>query len=143
MIQSAICNSFKRGLLEGQFDFSSTTTQVFKIALYTSAANLGAQTTGYSTTNEVVGSGYTAGGETLTISVNPTLSNSVAYINFANVTWPVTSITARGALIYKFDGVTNPAIATLDFGQDTTTSSGSFEIEFPLSTAQTAIVRSV
>lgn len=143
MIISAICNSFKRGLLEAKFDFSSTTTQVFKIALYTSAADLGAQTATYSTTNEVVGSGYTAGGETLTISVNPTLSGSVAFINFANATWAVTSFTARGALIYKADGVTNPAIATLDFGQDTTTSSGSFEVEFPLSTAQTAIVRSV
>lgn len=143
MINSAICNSFKQGLLEGKFDFSSTTTQIFKIALYTSAASLDYQTTAYSTTNEVVGSGYTAGGETLTISVNPTLSNGVAYINFANATWPVTSITARGALIYKADGLTNPSIATLDFGQDTTTSSGSFEVQFPLSTAQTAIVRSV
>jgi hypothetical protein len=143
MINSAICNVFKQGLLEGKFDFSSTTTQVFKIALYTSAADLGAQTTAYSAVNEVVGSGYTASGETLTISVNPTLSGNVAFINFANATWAVTSITARGALIYKADGVTNPAIATLDFGQDTTTSSGSFEVEFPLSTAQTAIVRSV
>lgn len=142
MINSAICNAFKQGLLEGNFNFSSTTTQVFKIALYTSAADLGAQTTAYSTTNEVVGSGYTAGGEILTISVNPTLSNGVAYVNFANATWPVTSITARGALIYRAGGA-NPAIATLDFGQDTTTSSGSFEVEFPLSTAQTAIVRSV
>jgi hypothetical protein len=143
MITQAICNVFKQGLLEGKFDFSSTTTQVFKIALYTSAADLGAQTTAYSAVNEVVGSGYTASGETLTISVNPTLSGNVAFINFANATWAVTSITARGALIYKADGVTNPAIATLDFGQDTTTSSGSFEVEFPLSTAQTAIVRSV
>lgn len=143
MITQAICNSFKQGLLEGKFDFSSTTTQVFKIALYTSSANLSANTAAYTTSNEVVGSGYTAGGEVLTISVNPTLSNNVAFINFANVTWPVTSITARGALIYKADGVTNPAIATLLFGEDVTTSSGSFEVEFPLSTAQTAIVRSV
>lgn len=142
MINSAICNSFKQGLLEGKFDFSSSTTQTFKIALYTSAANLGAQTTAYSTMNEVVGSGYTAGGLALTISVNPTVSGSVAYLNFANAVWPVTTLTARGALIYKADGITNPAIATLDFGQDTTTSGGSFEVEFPLSTAQTAIVRS-
>lgn len=142
MINSAICNSFKQGLLEGKFDFSASTTQTFKIALYTSSANLGAQTTAYSTTNEVVGSGYTAGGLVLTISVNPTISGSVAYLNFANAVWPVTTLTARGALIYKADGVTNPAIATLDFGQDTTTSGGSFEVEFPLSTAQTAIVRS-
>jgi hypothetical protein len=143
MISQAICNSFKQGLLESKFDFSSGTTQVFKIALYTSSANLSANTAAYTTSNEVVGSGYTAGGEVLTISVNPTLSGGVAFINFANVTWPVTSITARGALIYKADGVTNPAVATLLFGEDVTTSSGSFEVEFPLSTAQTAIVRSV
>jgi hypothetical protein len=143
MITQAICNSFKQGLLEGKFNFSSTTTQVFKIALYTSAANLSAATAAYTTTNEVVGSGYTAGGQVLTISVNPTLSGNVAYMNFANITWAVTSITARGALIYKADGVTNPAVATLLFGEDVTTSSGSFEVEFPLSTAQTAIVRSV
>jgi len=143
MITQAICNSFKRGLLEGQFDFSSTTTQVFRVALYTSAANLSASTTAYTTANEVVGSGYTAGGNILTISVPPTLDGATAYLNFANVTWPVTSITARGALIYKADGVTNPAVATLLFGEDVTTSGGNFEIEFPLSTAQTAIVRSV
>ena len=143
MITQAICNSFKKGLLEGKFDFSSTTTQVYKIALYTSAATLSATTDVYTTTNEVVGSGYTAGGATLTISVNPTIDGFVAYINFANVILPVTSITARGALIYKADGVTNPAVATLLFGEYVTTSGGSFEIEFPLSTAQTAIVRSV
>ena len=143
MISQAICNSFKQGLLEGKFNFSAGTPQVFKIALYTSSANLSANTAAYTTSNEVVGSGYTAGGEVLTISVNPTLSGGVAYINFANVTWAVTSITARGALIYKADGITNPAVATLLFGEDVTTSSGSFEVEFPLSTAQTAIVRSV
>ena len=117
--------------------------QLIKIALYTSASDISANTVAYTTLNEVVGSGYTAGGETLTVSVNPTLSNGVAYMNFANVTWAVTSLTARGALIYKADGATNPAIATLLFGEDVTTSSGSFEVEFPLSTAQTAIVRSV
>lgn len=143
MISQAICNSFKRGLLEGKFDFSSATTQVFKVALYTSAANLSAATTSYTTANESSGSGYTAGGNVLTISTPPTLDGSTAYLNFANVTWPVTSITARGALIYKADGLTNPAIATLLFGEDITTSGGNFEIEFPLSTAQTAIVRSV
>jgi hypothetical protein len=139
MITSALCNSFKQGLLEGLFDFSATTAQTFKIALYTSAANLSAATTVYTTTGETSGSGYTAGGQTLTISVNPTLSGNVAYLNFANISWPVTSITARGALIYKSDGA---AIAVLDFGQDVTTSGGAFEVDFPLSTAQTAIVRS-
>ena len=139
MITAALCNSFKQGLLEGKFDFSATTTHAFKIALYTSAADLGASTTTYTTTGEASGTGYTAGGETLTISVNPTLSGNVAYLNFANISWPVTAITARGALIYKSDGA---AIAVLDFGQDVTTSSGAFQVDFPLSTAQTAIVRS-
>ncbi len=141
MITQAICNSFKQNLLEGKFDFSSSTTQVFKVALYTSAADLSAATTAYTTSNEASGSGYTAGGKVLTISVNPTVSLNVAYINFSTVTWTATSLTARGALIYKADGVTNPAIATLLFGEDKTTSNGDFQIEFPLSTAQTAIVR--
>lgn len=141
MISQAICNSFKQGLLEGKFDFSASTTQVFKVALYTSAADLSAATTAYTTSNEASGTGYTAGGKVLTISVNPTVSLNVAYINFSTVTWTATSLTARGALIYKADGVTNPAIATLLFGEDKTTSNGDFQIEFPLSTAQTAIVR--
>jgi hypothetical protein len=142
MITQTIVDSYKRGLLEGVFNFSSTTTQVFKIALYTSAATLNENTTAYSTANESSGTGYTAGGQVLTISTYPTLSNSVAFISFATVTWPVTSITARGALIYKADGVTNPAIAVLDFGEDKTTSSGNFVINFPLADFQNAIVRS-
>ena len=142
MITQTIVNSYKRGLLEGVFNFSSTTTQVFKVALYTSAATLNENTTAYSTTDESSGTGYTAGGQVLTISTYPTLSNSVAFISFATVTWPITSITARGALIYKADGLTNPAIAVLDFGEDKTTSSGNFVIDFPLADFQNAIVRS-
>jgi hypothetical protein len=142
MITQTIVDSYKRGLLEGVFNFSSTTTQVFKVALYTSAATLNENTTAYSTTDESSGTGYTAGGQVLTISTYPTLSNSVAFISFATVTWPVTSITARGALIYKADGLTNPAIAVLDFGEDKTTSSGNFVINFPLADFQNAIVRS-
>ena len=142
MITQTIVDSYKRGLLEGVFNFSSTTTQVFKVALYTSAATLNENTTVYSTADESSGTGYTAGGQVLTISTYPTLSNSVAFISFATVTWPVTSITARGALIYKADGLTNPAIAVLDFGEDKTTSSGNFVINFPLADFQNAIVRS-
>lgn len=142
-ISAGICTSFKVGLLNGQFDFSSTTTQVFKIALFTSSANLSPSTTVYSATGESSGTGYTAGGKVLTISTNPTSSGFVAYLNFANVTWTATSLTARGALIYKADGLTNPAIAVIEFGEDKTTSGGDFEVEFPLSGAQTAIVRSV
>jgi hypothetical protein len=142
MITQTIVNSYKKGLLEGVFNFSSTTTQVFKIALYTSAADLNANTTVYSTSGESSGTGYTAGGKVLTISTYPTLSNSVAFVSFDTVTWAITSLTARGALIYKFDGVTNPAIAVLDFGEDKTTSSGNFVINFPLADFQNAIVRS-
>jgi hypothetical protein len=142
MITQTIVDSYKRGLLEGLFNFSSTTTQVFKIALYTSDATLDANTTAYSATNEATGTGYTAGGQVLTISTYPTLSNSVAFISFSTVTWPITSITARGALIYKLDGATNPAIAVLDFGEDKTTSGGNFVINFPLADFQNAIVRS-
>lgn len=142
MITQTIVNSYKKGLLEGVFNFSSTTTQVFKIALYTSAADLNANTTVYSATNESTGTGYTAGGNVLTISTYPTLANSVAFMSFATVTWPITSLTARGALIYKFDGATNPAIAVLDFGEDKTTSGGNFVINFPLADFQNAIVRS-
>lgn len=142
MITQTIVNSYKKGLLEGVFNFSSTTTQVFKIALYTSAATLDANTTVYSATDESTGTGYTAGGQVLTISTNPTLSNNVAFISFDTVTWSITSITARGALIYKLDGVTNPAIAVLDFGEDKTTSGGDFVINFPLADFQNAIVRS-
>tara|TARA_R110000868_G_scaffold274198_1_gene533423 strand:- start:307 stop:738 length:432 start_codon:yes stop_codon:yes gene_type:complete len=142
MITQTIVNSYKKGLLEGAFNFSSTTSQVFKIALYTSAADLNANTTVYSTSNESSGTGYTAGGKVLTISTYPTLANSVAFMSFDTVTWSVTSLTARGALIYKFDGVTNPAIAVLDFGEDKTTSGGNFVINFPLADFQNAIVRS-
>ena len=142
MITQAIVNSYKRGLLEGAFNFSNTTTQVFKVALYTSAATLNANTTAYSTVNEASGTGYTAGGRVLTISNYPTLSNNVAFMSFSDVTWPITSITARGALIYKADGLTNPAIAVLNFGEDKTTSSGNFVINFPLADFQNAIIRS-
>ena len=142
MITQTIVNSYKQGLLEGLFNFSNTTTQVFKVALYTSSATLDASTTAYSATDESTGTGYTAGGQVLTISTYPTLSNNVAFMSFGTVTWTVTSITARGALIYKFDGATNPAIAVLEFGEDTTTSGGNFVINFPLADFQNAIVRS-
>lgn len=142
MITQTIVNSYKKGLLEGVFNFSNTSTQVFKVALYTSSATLDANTTVYSATNEATGTGYTAGGNILTISTYPTISNSVAFISFSTVTWSITSITARGALIYKFDGATNPAIAVLDFGEDKTTSGGNFVINFPLADFQNAIVRS-
>ena len=139
-----MCTSFKVALLNGEMDFSSDTSQSFKIALYTSDATLDATTTVYSTTNEASGTGYTAGGNTLTIATNPTsdtaTSGTVAYLDFSDSSWTSSSITARGALIYKAGGTT-PAVAILDFGSEKTSSDSAFTITFPTSGATTAIVR--
>jgi hypothetical protein len=140
-ITQAMCTSFKVGLLDGGFDFGAGTSQVFKIALFTSAATLDATTTAYSTSNEVVGVGYTAGGETLVISQVPTSSGTTAFLDFSDVTWTTATITARGALIYLANGGTNPAVAVLDFGGDKTSTAGNFTIQFPVADATNAILR--
>lgn len=140
-ISQAMTTSFKVGLLNGDFDFGTGTSQVFKIALYTSSANLSAATTAYSATNEVTGTGYTAGGNTLTISAVPTSSGTTAYLDFSDTTWSSSTITARGALIYLANGTTNPSVAVLDFGADKTSTSGDFTIQFPTADASNAIIR--
>lgn len=140
-ISQAMCTSFKVGILSADFDFDTGTSQTFKIALYTSAATLGASTTAYTTSNEVVGTGYSAGGQTLTISQVPTSSGTTAFIDFSDVTWSTATITARGALIYLSNGGTNPAIAVLDFGGDKTSTAGNFTIQFPVADASNAILR--
>lgn len=139
-ITQAMCTSFKQALLDGEMDFSSDTAQTFKIALYTSSATLDAGTTAYSVTNEVSGTGYSAGGNTLTISANPTTSGTTAFLDFADTTWSSATITARGALIYKSGG-SNPAVAVLDFGGDKTSTAGDFTIQFPTADASNAIIR--
>jgi len=136
-ISQAMCTSFKVDLLAGNQDFD---TDVFKIALYTSAATLGASTTTYTTTNEVVGTGYTAGGNTLTVSTTPTSSGTTAFIDFADTTWSAATITARGALIYN-SSKSNKAVAVLDFGSDKTSTSGDFTIIMPTADASNAIIR--
>ena len=141
MITQGMCTSFKVGLLNGDFDFGTGTTQTFKVALYTSAANLSSATTTYSTSNEASGTGYTAGGQALSVSVVPTSTGTTAFLSFADITWSATTITARGALIYKADGVTNPAIAVIDFGEDKQTNAGNFTINFPLADASNAIIQ--
>lgn len=138
-ITQAMCTSFKKALLDGEMDFSSDTTQVFKIALYTSSASLDASTTVYSVTNEVVGTGYTAGGKTLTV-VAPAQSGTTAYIDFNDVEWTSSTVTARGALIYKSGG-TNPAVAVIDFGADKSSTAGTFKVSFPTDDASNAIIR--
>src|SRR5210317_303724 len=140
-ISQAMVTSFKVGVLDGTFDFSSGTSQTFKIALYTSSATLSASTTAYSATNEVSGTGYTAGGNTLTIAANPTSSGTTAYLDFADTTWSSATITARGALIYLANGSSNDAVAVLDFGSDKTATAGDFTIQFPTADASNAIIR--
>ena len=138
-ITQTVCTSFKAAPLGGEMDFSSDTSQTFKIALYTSSATLGASTTAYSTTNEVSGTGYTAGGKTLPVASGVTSSGTVAYVDFTDVTWSSSSITARGALIYK-SATGNPAVAVIDFGGDLESSSGNFTISWPAPSATNAIV---
>jgi len=143
-ITSALCTSFKKELLERKHDFNATSGHTFKIALYTSSATLGASTTAYTTSNEVVGTGYTAGGIALT-NIDPTSSGTTAFIDFADATWSSATITAAGALIYNTTtdggtGTTN-AVAVISFGGDKTSTNGDFVIQFPTADATNAIVR--
>ena len=139
-ITQAMCTSFKIALLDGEMDFSANTTQVFKIALYTSSATLSAATTSYSATNEVSGTNYAAGGNTLTISANPTSTGTTAFLDFVDSTWANATITARGALIYS-TSAGNPAVAVLDFGSDKTTTASAFTVQFPAGDSANAIIR--
>ena len=131
------CNTFKTGMMNGTFNFTSGT---FYMALYTNAATLDATTTAYTSTGEVVASGYTAGGLALTIAQVPTVGNSgtTAYISFDNAVWTA-SLTARGALIYQTT-TGNPAVCVLDFGSDKT-SSATFTVQFPDPSNTSAIIR--
>ena len=130
-------NQFKTGLMNGSYNFTSDT---FKIALYTANATLDETTATYTTDNEITGTGYTAGGQTLTVSVTPTVGNSgnIAYISFSNVSW-TGSLTARGALIYDVTN-SNKTVCVLDFGADKT-STGTFQVQFPAATDTSALVR--
>jgi len=138
-ITQGATNTFKVGLPKGDFDFDTNT---FKIALYTGAASIGPDTTAYTTDGEVVATGYTAGGETLTVTQVPTIGNqtgnATVYMSFANVTW-TSALTARGAIIYK-SGSGNPTVCVLDFGGDKT-STTTFTVQFPAVTSTAAIIR--
>ena len=141
-ITSAICTSFKVELLKGVHDFTATTGDTFKIALFTSSASLGASTTAYSTSNEITnssGTAYTAGGATLT-SVTPTLDGTTAVCDFNDVSYSSASFTANGALIYN-DTQSDKAVAVIAFGGDKTVTSGTFTIQFPTADASNAIIR--
>ena len=138
-ITQAMCTSFKQELLEAVHNFKNSGGDTFKIALYTSSASLGAGTTASTTSNEVSGTGYTAGGNTLT-RVDPSSSGTTALTDFANSTWSSSTITARGALIYN-DIDSDKAVAVLDFGADKISSGGDFTIQFPAADASNAIIR--
>lgn len=137
-ITQAMATSFKVQLLEGQHNFSANT---FKLALYTSSATLNENTTAYSTSNEVASAGnYSAGGNTLSVSVTPTNTGNVAFISFTNSSWANATITANGALIYNANA-SNAAVAVLAFGGDKTSTNGTFAVNFPTADASNAIIR--
>lgn len=135
-----MCTSFKKEILQGVHDFTASTGDTFKLALYTSSATLDASTTAYSVTNEASGTGYSAGGGTLT-NVTPTTSGTTALTDFADLTFSAATITARGALIYNDTAAGDPAVVVLDFGSDKTSTAGDFTIIFPTADASNAIIR--
>jgi hypothetical protein len=134
-------NTFKVGILDGTFNFNTGTSDVYKIALYTNAASLNATTAAYTSAGEVIASGYTAGGNTLVVNQIPTVGSAgtTAYLSFGNAAWTA-AVTARGCLIYKANGTTNPTVCVLDFGSDKT-SSTTFTVQFPTATNTSAIIR--
>ena len=141
-ISSAVCNSFKQEILVGTHNFTASSGNAFKLAMYTSSASLGAGTTAYSTSNEISnasGSAYTAGGKAI-VSVTPVLDGSTAVCDFADISFTSASFTANGCLIYN-DTQADKAVCVVAFGGDKTVSSGTFTIQFPAAAASTAIVR--
>jgi hypothetical protein len=140
-ITQTMCTSFKKELLEGKHNFLLTGGNTFKIALFTSSASLGASTTVYASSgmNEVTGTGYTAGGNTLT-RIDPSSSGTTALTDFADTSWSTATFTARGALIYNVTNG-NRAVLVLDFGADKTVTAGTFTITFPTADASNAIIR--
>jgi hypothetical protein len=144
-IAQTATTSFKVELLQAIHSFGPTSPDTFKIALYTAASDIGPSTTVYTASNEVVGAGYVAGGNTLVISTSPTSGNNslsipTAFTSFVNSSWPGSTFTARGALIYNStEG--NKSVAVLDFGADKTVSNDTFQVIFPTADATSAIVR--
>lgn len=139
-ITQAVCNTFKSELLGAVHDFDSGSGQVFKLALYTSAANLSAATTAYTSTGEVANSGqYTATGGIL-LSQTVSLDGSVGIVDFADLSFTGVTLTARGALIYN-TSASSKSVCVLDFGADKTATSGTFTIVFPANTSAAAILR--
>jgi hypothetical protein len=138
-ITTAMCTSFKGEILTATHNFTASTGNTFKLALFTSSATLGASTTAYATTNEVSGTGYTAGGGTLT-SVTPTTSGTTALCDFNDLVFSTATITANGCLIYN-SSASNKAVSAHAFGADKSSSAGDFTVVFPTADATNAIIR--
>ena len=142
-ITSAVCTSFKVELLKGVHNFTATTGNTFKIALYDSDATLGAGTTAFTTSEEITntsGTAYTSGGASLT-SVTPVADSTTAVCDFADVSFSSATFTANGALIYNSSASGNPAVCAIAFGSDKTATNGTFTIQFPTADATNAIIR--
>jgi|TARA_R110002096_G_scaffold149068_2_gene310355 hypothetical protein len=139
-ISTAMCTSFKKELLEAKHNFLASGGNSFKLALYTSSATLAAATTAYSSTNEASGTNYSAGGAALT-NINPTSSGTTGFTDFADLTFSNATVTANGALIYNDTASGDPAVCSLAFGGDKTSTSGDFTIQFPTADASNAIIR--
>ena len=139
-ISTAMCTSFKKELLEAKHNFLASGGNSFKLALYTSSATLGAATTAYSATNETSGTNYTAGGAALT-NVDPSSSGTTGFTDFADLTFSNVTVTANGALIYNDTASGDPAVCSLAFGGDKTSTAGDFTIQFPTADASNAIIR--
>ena len=141
-----MCTSFKQQILQAAHDFTASTGDTFKLAMYDNSASFTAATTAYTATNEVANSGtYSAGGGTLT-NVTPTTSGTTAFTDFADLSFTSATITAFGALIYNTTptaglGLTNPTVCVLDFGGPKTSTAGTFTIVFPTADASNAIIR--
>jgi hypothetical protein len=136
-----MCTSFKQEVLQGIHNFTTSTGDTFKLALYTNTAAFTAATTAYTATNEVGNSGsYAAGGGSL-VNVTPTTSGTTAFADFDDLSFTSATITARGALIYNSSAAGNPTVAVLDFGSDKTSTTGTFTIQFPAADASNAIIR--
>jgi hypothetical protein len=140
-ITQSLCTSFKVDLLAGTMNFTSGTGNTFRMALYTSSATLGPTTTAYTATNEINGTGYTAGGNALVVSQSPTSGGTTAFISFANTSWTGASFTCRGALIYNDSLAGKDSVAVFDFGSDKTVVAGTFTVSFPTADATNAVIR--
>ena len=135
-----MCTSFKKELMEAKHNFLLSGGNTFKLAMYDNSASFTAATTAYTTSNEVSGTGYSAGGGTLT-RVDPSSSGTTAFTTFSDLTFSTATVTARGALIYNDTASGDPTVIVLDFGADKTSTAGDFTIQFPTADASTAIIR--